>query len=88
VAIEITIEKVWRYKKSTCIAIINHITGTRCGYCSVSMAHPFFGKSYTDDPISDLEHKIDEVICVHGGVTYSGELDWLRKQDQSIPHNQ
>lgn len=87
-ATDITIEKVWRHKKSTCVAIVNHSLGTRCGYCSVSMAHPFYRKSYTDDSISELEHKVDEVINVHGGVTYSGDLDWAFALDRTVPRNQ
>jgi len=87
-AIDITIEKVWRYKKSTCVAVINHATGTRNGYCSVSMAHPFYRKNYTHESISELDHNIDDVIHVHGGITYSGDIEWALELDSSLPHNQ
>ena len=86
-ATDITVEKVWRHSKSTCVAVVNHSTGTRCGYCSLSMAHPFFGKNYSDDSVSELMHKVDEIINVHGGVTYSGKIEWAREQDSSIPRN-
>lgn len=87
-AIDITVEKVWRTKKSTCVAVINHAMGTRCGYCSVSMAHPFYRKDYGHDSISELNHTVDSVIDVHGGVTYSGELEWALDLCRTIPRNQ
>jgi len=62
--------------------------GTRNGYCSVSMAHPFYRKSYSHETISDLQHNIEDVLYVHGGVTYSGEIEWALEQDSSLPRNQ
>ena len=61
--------------------------GTRCGYCSVSMSHPFYRKNYGNDAISDLKHTVDEVISVHGGVTYSGFLEMIINFDDTIPRD-
>jgi len=52
------------------------------------MAHPFYRKKYTHDSISELQHNIDDVLYVHGGVTYSGELEWALVYNRSIPRNQ
>jgi len=85
VAIDVTIEKVWRHRKSTCIVLINHEMGARNGYCSVSMGHPFYKKKYSGDPVSDLKHDIDQVISAHGGITYSGDLEWALDLDHTLP---
>ena len=76
---EITIERTWRHKKSTCVAIINHLTGTRGGYCSVPRSHPFFNKPY--------DHHSLATILVHGGLTYSGKLEWASEYIEEITPN-
>jgi len=85
---DITIEKIWNYNKATNIAVINHELSFRCGYCSISRSHPFFGKNYNEDSISNIKHKLDEVIHVSGGMSYSGNLEIIFKRDSRIPRNQ
>jgi hypothetical protein len=40
--------------------------GHWCGYVGIPEDHPFFGHGY---------HEYDEVLHVHGGITYSADCD-------------
>lgn len=72
------IEKIWVHKNSSCVAIVNGYTGTRCGYCSVSGGHPFFKKHYCDAiTVPNLGKSPAELLRVHGGITYSGDLEFM-----------
>jgi len=82
---DLTIEKVWTEGDTTCVAIINHLVGARNGYCSVSESNPLYKKSYKSKSISDLGTAITDVLRVHGGVTYSGDLSWAVELDNKIP---
>lgn len=59
------VEKDFMVDKYRC-AIVGHSAGHRCGYVGIPKNHPAHGKSYED---------LYDVICVHGGLTYSGERD-------------
>lgn len=79
-AIDVPIEKIWKHKKSLCVAIINSRLGFRCGYCTVSSSHPFYKKEY-NIAVSQIDNKkIEEVLAVHGGITYSGKLDFIEHE--------
>ncbi len=69
------IEEVFDYKGFKCVVILNefelpHYTtsiGTkwRCGYVGVSSKHQLYKKDYSE---------IDELINIHGGLTFSGDF--------------
>ena len=59
------IEKEWEHNGLQCLAIIAEF-GHRCGYVGLPVGHPWFEREYNGF--------LDEVLDVHGGVTYSGHL--------------
>jgi hypothetical protein len=46
--------------------------GYRCGYVEVPQSSPLFGVDYSSNPPGG-DRSVDELIDVHGGVTYAGE---------------
>lgn len=66
-----TIEELFDYKGFKCMVIFNEIIISnpklkdikwRCGYVGVKKGHPLYKKEY---------NKIDELVIVHGGLTFS-----------------
>jgi len=55
--------------KYKCRIVRNEHTGTLCGYVGVPEGHRFYGVSYQE------AERDDNDFLVHGGLTYSGELD-------------
>lgn len=56
-----------------CLAKRNQF-GTWCGYAGVPPGHPWWGTLY-DERLTDLECAPDDIISVHGGLTYSDLCD-------------
>ncbi len=48
-----------------CLIVRACLTGSLCGYAGVPDSHPWHGKGYADEPVSDL--------AVHGGLTFANE---------------
>ena len=78
------IEEVFDYKGFKCVVILYemelpHYTSTtptkwRCGYVGVSSKHQLYKKDYSE---------IDELINIHGGLTFSGDFS-DKKQLKSL----
>jgi hypothetical protein len=55
-----TIEKTWEHLNNLCVVIMNHYTGTRCGYVGIKPDHPLFGQKYFEK--SDFLFKFKEAL--------------------------
>lgn len=63
------IEKVWEMDDHICVVTFSHEMFHRCGYVAVQDDSPLRGLRYDSK-------ELDEV-SVHGGLTYSGRLDFV-----------
>ena len=65
------VERDWEHAGLRCVVLDNvGMGGYRCGYVAVKPGHPFYGESYFADTSAGVP---EEVIDVHGGVTFSDE---------------
>lgn len=66
------IEKDWYHKDFRCVVIISDF-GTRCGYVGVERDNLWFGKYCNEDvKYKNKQIKIQSLVNVYGGITYSG----------------
>lgn len=66
----IGIVKTWKHHGMTCV-VIHSFFDAPCGYVEIPEGHPLYKVNYFDYPNS-------VVLYVHGGITFSGELDGLQ----------
>lgn len=66
----IGIVKTWKHHGMTCV-VIHSVFDAPCGYVKIPEGHPLYKVNYFDYPAS-------VVLYVHGGITFSGELDGLQ----------
>lgn len=60
-----------------CLAVRHPDNGHWCGYVGVNPGHPLHGHKYTE---------IDDVIDVHGGLTYSDECEPSEEPGRGVCH--
>lgn len=60
-----TIEKDWITEAGLRAVVLAMEMGHRCGYVGVPLAHPHYGRDYSDSGLYDIR--------VHGGLTYAGQ---------------
>lgn len=76
-----------------CLAVRNH-WGAWCGYVGVAEGHPWFGLGYSDPLPGVVPHerdsyydsRIDGVIEVHGGLSYSDFCQQDGPEESAICH--
>ena len=66
----IGIIKTWKHDDMTCVVIHSVFDAPR-GYVKIPEGHPLYKVNYFDYPDS-------VVLYVHGGITFSGEIDGLQ----------
>lgn len=69
-----------------CLMVRNHF-GIWCGYVAVTEGHPYFGVGYGNCPLDCTEsycnHVPENVVSVHGGLTYA---DFCRESEDGEGH--
>lgn len=68
-----------------CLAVRNPQMGNWCGYVGVPPSHRLHGFHYAD-PFHGERLPIDEVIAVHGGVTFAGGCQEGYPADRGVCH--
>jgi hypothetical protein len=58
--------------------------GHLCGYVRVDKDHKLYGKNYSEALCGHtgcILHTVENIIVVHGGITYSGKAYWDEKDE-------
>lgn len=79
-----------------CLAVRSHF-GSWCGYVGVTAEHPLYGIAHnecakkpqctpTDDGYFDCDHTTQQILEVHGGLTFSGPCKQTEDPARGVCH--
>lgn len=70
--------------------VLRNFMGVWCGYVGVTEGHPWYQVEYDGCPISckeeDCDHRLDMVLRVHGGLTFSSSCQEVGPMEKRICH--